>query len=468
MSRSFRPISMIAMLSMVMCMASACGETGGDESYGPYLKAASAGRGDSFGASVAWFGDTLVVGAPGEASAADGVDGDQSDDSAEQAGAVYVFQRSEPPDGGEPEWMQTAYLKASNSGAGDLFGASVAINGDRIAVGAYGEASASGGVDGDQSDDSLLASGAVYLFERDEASWKQVAYIKPEVTRAGDQFGFSVALWSTTLVVGSPREDGTSTGVGGDPNACCVGDAGAVYVFQQIEGTWQQTAYIKSPNPDTGHFFGHSVALYQDTLAVGAPNLDGSVYVYERSGLTWLESVRFEGFDAGPLDSFGASVSLFGPNTLAVGAPEGDGGAAYVFQRAAAGWVLDARIKASNSGDDDDFGQAVAINGSYLAVSATGEDSAAAGVDGDQRDDSAPESGAVYLFARRDMQWEQDVYLKALNTDRDDRFGASVALVDDTAAIGAPGEDGNFLSSDPAGDSGAVYLFRYRQLPRNR
>lgn len=109
-----------------------------------YVKASNTGAADQFGYRLAlsYDGSTLVVGAPHEDSAATGIDGNQADNTATDAGAVYVFTRT------GPTWTQQAYLKASNTDAGDLFGVSVAISADAstLAVGAFGEASAVVGV----------------------------------------------------------------------------------------------------------------------------------------------------------------------------------------------------------------------------------------------------------------------------------------------------------------------------------
>ena len=113
-----------------------------------YLKASNTGAGDYFGSSVAISGDTVVVGAYGEASNATGVNGSQGDNSAAGAGAAYVFVRT------SGVWVQQAYLKASNTGAGDYFGYSVAISGDTVVVGAFDEASNATGVNGNEGDNS--------------------------------------------------------------------------------------------------------------------------------------------------------------------------------------------------------------------------------------------------------------------------------------------------------------------------
>src|SRR5262249_1041485 len=137
-----------------------------------YLKASNTDASDFFGFALAMSGDTLVVGAPYEASAATGVQGNQNDNSVTYAGAVYVFVRS------AATWPQQAYLKASNTGAADRFGSALAVSGGTLVVGAYGEASATTGVNGNQLANSATHAGAVYVFIRFGAAWTQQAYLK--------------------------------------------------------------------------------------------------------------------------------------------------------------------------------------------------------------------------------------------------------------------------------------------------
>ena len=145
-------------------------------------------------------GDTVVVGAPREASNATGVDGDQNDNSLLSPGAAYVFVR----DG--TNWTQQAYLKASNTGRGDYFGYSVAVSGNTVIVGAYSESSNATGVNGSQSDNSASGSGAAYVFVRSGTTWSQQAYLKASNTGAYDYFGWSVAVSGDTVVVGAYGE----------------------------------------------------------------------------------------------------------------------------------------------------------------------------------------------------------------------------------------------------------------------
>jgi hypothetical protein len=188
------------------------------------VKASNTDIFDSFGVSVAVSGDTVLVGAWDEASNATGVNGDQADNSAVQAGAAYVFARN------GTTWSQQAYLKASNTDAHDAFGIQVAVAGDTVVVGAPSESSSATGVDGDQEDNSAGAAGAAYVFVRNGTTWSQQAYLKASNTNASDGFG-GVAVSGDTVVVGAIGESSNATGVNGDQTDNSAMFAGAAYVF---------------------------------------------------------------------------------------------------------------------------------------------------------------------------------------------------------------------------------------------
>lgn len=471
MPRPVRPMSMSALLVLVACTTSACeAENNSLYKQTAYLKPSNTGFDDQFSVGLDWFDDDLVVGAPFEESAAVGVNGDQEDDSAPESGAAYVFRRSGSDGSSDRRWSQKAYLKASNTDAGDQFGYSVAIVGDVIAVGAFAEDSAATGINGDQADNSARESGAVYVFRRTENVWQQEAYIKAPNAAANHRFGYSVSLWGDTLAVAAPGEDRTGTGINPDQTSCCSVDAGAVYIYRRVGETWRQEAYIKPPQPDGGQFFGSSVSLAQDALAVGAPVVGTSVYVFRRNGSTWEQDARIEAPDEDPFPhAFGQSVKIWAGDVLLVGAPlTDDGGAAYVFHRTDSGWQQDARLTGANTENYDSFGYSVAISGRLLAIGASRESSAARKVDGNDQDDTAPASGAVYVFWREDSTWEQVAYLKAFNTDVLDEFGASVAISNGSIAVGAQREssDAKGINGDETDDSnrysGAVYIFDER------
>ena len=375
---------------------------------------------------------------------------------------------------------QVAYGKASNTGAGDSFGTAVALSGETLAVAAETEASGARGVGGDQNDNSAEAAGAVYVFVRSGATWTQQAYLKASNTGRGDAFGRSLALSGNTLAVGAFFESSAASGVNGDEDDNSASEAGAVYVFTRSGTSWTQQAYVKASNPRNLAWFGQSVALSGDTLAVGSPGersaargIDGdqgddgavdagAVYVFRRAGTTWTQQAYIKASDSEANFEFGESVALDG-NTLAVGARGGR--AAYAFVRNGATWMEQARIAAPNQTGFFEFGSSVALSGDTLAVAASADDSGARGIDGDQSDDSQPASGAVYVFGRAGSTWKQQAYVKASNTETLDHFGSSIALSGDTLAVGAADEDsaatglGGDQASNAASSAGAVYVF---------
>ena len=173
-------------------------------------------------------------------------------------------------------WSQQAYLKASNTGAGDFFGYSVAVAGDTVAVGAYGEDSNATGVNGNQADNNATNAGAAYVFVRSGTNWNQQAYLKASNTEANDQFGNAVAVAGDTVVVGANGEDSNATGINGNQSDNSATNAGAAYVFVRSGATWSQQAYLKASNTGANDEFGaYAVAVVGDTVVVGA-NMEDS------------------------------------------------------------------------------------------------------------------------------------------------------------------------------------------------
>ncbi|MDF1838829.1 MAG: FG-GAP repeat protein, partial [Planctomycetota bacterium] len=237
-----------------------------------YLKAFNTDVGDHFGASVAMAEDRVAVGAPGEDSNAVGVNVGGADNSAPDAGAVYVFQYS------GNRWRIIAYLKAHNTGTGDRFGASVAMERNRIVVGAPGEDSDDDRVGTGGSDDLAPDSGAAYVFDYSsaQASWSQVAYLKAADSDAGDAFGTSVAVSDLYAAVGAPFEDGEGAGFSGDSTTNSKTDSGAVFLYRASNFGWTVDGYAKATNSEAMDHFGASVALDMPLMYVGAPDEDGN------------------------------------------------------------------------------------------------------------------------------------------------------------------------------------------------
>ena len=290
------------------------------------------------------------------------------------------------------------------------------------------------------SDTACSTSAAVFTSTQVSAMSSSIGYAKASNTELNDYFGTSVSLSSdgNTLAVGARYEDSNATGIGGDQTNNTVSNSGAVYVFTRSGTTWTQQAYVKASNTGGNDYFGLSVSLSSDgnTLAVGA----------------WGEDSNATGIGG---DQTNNTVSY--------------SGAVYVFTRSGTTWTQQAYVKASSTGVNDYFGTSVSLSsdGNTLAVGADGEKSNATGIGGDQTNNTAADSGAVYVFTRSGTTWTQQAYVKASTTGASDNFGSSVSLSSDgnTLAVGADGEQSNATgiggteSDNTVSNSGAVYLY---------
>ena len=447
-----------------------------------YIKASNTGHSSYFGQSMAMYGNTLVIGAHDHSNAT-GVNGNQMNNLASGSGAVFVFVRN------NGVWTQQAYIKASNTDASDAFGSDVDIFGDTIVVAAPGEDSNATGVNGNQADNSLADSGAVYVFTRNGSTWSQQAYIKASNTGVDDEFGYSVAISGDTLAIGATYESSNATGVNGDQNNDLALDSGAAYIFTRNGTTWSQQAYLKASNTAQEYQFGFDIDVFGDTVVVGSnkEHSSGAVYVFTTSNGVWSQQAYIKASNPDSRDFFGCSVALWG-DTLVVGAEgedsnamgvngdqsnnsAGDAGAVYVFTRISNLWSQQAYIKASNTalgnqmGGGNRFGYSVDFYDNTLVVGSYGESSSATGVDGNQTLGAFADTGAAYVFVRSNNVWRQQSYLKASNTASNDRFGHSVAVSGNTVVAGALNEDSNATgingdqSNNLSSEAGAAYLF---------
>jgi hypothetical protein len=360
-------------------------------------------------------------------------------------GAAYVFERR---GGGADGWVELQKLTASDAEDDDRFGCAVAVSGDTIVVGAWSE-------DGEGTD-----RGAAYVFERKSGSglWAEAKKLTASDAEDGDGFGGgrSVAISGDTVVVGAGSEDGSGDG------------RGAAYVFERDSGgagNWGEVKKLTASDAEDGDWFGGSVAADGDTIVVGASYEDGmgvdlgAAYIFERdsggSG-NWGEVKKLSASDPENSDYFGQSVAVNAPVggrlahvVVTANGEDGAGsnrGAAYVFERDSDGpgnWGQERKLSASDAEDDDYFGYAVAINGLTIVVGAGAEDGA------------GTDRGAAYVFGRNIGgvgNWGQARKLTASDAEDDDGFGYP-AVSGDTVVVGASAEGG-------AGTGrGAAYVF---------
>ena len=260
------------------------------------IEASDAQTGDEFGYSIDISSDTVVAGAWYE------------DTGGSNAGAAYVFTRS------GTSWSQQAKLVASNAGAGDQLGYSVAIDGDTIVAGANNE------------DTAAQDAGAAYVFTRSGTSWSQQAKLVASDAQANDQFGRAVSISSDTVVVGASLEDAGGT------------DTGAVYVFTRSGTSWSQQAKLVSENPNGLDEFGISVDIDGDSVIMGATKEDtgsqdtGAVYIFTRSGTTWSQQKLLKASDVPAYKRFGWAAAIDGKTAVGTSKLiDSNTGAAYTF-----------------------------------------------------------------------------------------------------------------------------------------
>ena len=335
---------------------------------------------DAFGASVAADGDVIVVGSQ------------HDDDQGQSSGSAYVFHRNQ---GGLGNWGQVRKLLPSTGGVDFSFGCSVAVSGDVIVVGAYGEGTGS---------TFRENTGAAYVFERNAGGadkWGQVKKLVGGNARPGDMFGFSVGVRTCqscregdVIVVGAAFDNATED------------DSGSAYVFHRHAGganKWGQVRKLLPTNSRAGDKFGSSVAVGDigsgsvDTIVVGTPELvagtnrTGSIHVFGK-GVAGDWSGQAERVVASGLaaqDEFGTSVAL-GNGTIVVGARGDHGrtspGAAYAFSKDASGNWNTLKLISSDGAGYDHFGWAVALAGDTIVVGAP------------FHDDAVQDAGSAYVF----------------------------------------------------------------------
>ncbi len=346
------------------------------------------------------------------------------------------------------EVIPEAFLTASGGAAGAHFGTSVAIDGDTAVVGA---------------DRANSRKGSVYIFTRESTgNWTQQAELEGEV--AGDQFGWSVAVEGDTVVVGAHAYDGE------DDEGNTLTNSGAVYVFTKptSSGGWADTiaepVTLTATTPEEYAFFGGSVALAGNTLAIGSRLYDaggrlgaGAAYVFTKSGTTWSQAAKLTASTSLQLAYLGYSLAVDG-DTVLVGAYGDDtvfgelgSGSAYVFDKPPGGWTdgnETAKLTASDRQPSGYFGFSVALDGDTAVIGARQHNDPGTGAG----------SGAAYVFARESGVWGEKAKLTPSDAAAGDNFGVSVAVEDGTVVVGSWQDDDN------GRNSGSAYVFEKPDL----
>jgi hypothetical protein len=292
--------------------------TSGSWSFSQRLAGTPQDQSDLFGAGVALAGDTLVVGAPWESTGQ------------AHSGAVYVYQRK------GAMWSEVQKIKSSKPAANARFGWSVALDADRLVIGAPDDPPPN------------MRTGSAEVFVRRAGTWTLSQFLQPQTLGAAANFGYAVSVRGDHVAIGAPR----TASFPGSPTPT---EPGEVYVFEPDGDGWKQSAMLHARYPRNTDWFGLSLQLTDGALIIGAPG--------DASGARGLDA------DASRNDAtFSGSV--------------------YVFAPSDEGWVESAFIKGKNTDINDWFGSSVASDGRSLAVSAMFENGMSTGLT----------TGAVYVF----------------------------------------------------------------------
>ena len=256
-------------------------------------------------------------------------------------------------------WSESQKLTANDGGLFDNFGAAVALDGETLVVAANGAT-----VGGNP------AQGAVYVFTESNGNWTQMQKLTADDGTAYDNFGLSLALQGSTILVGSPHAS--------------VGDnqvQGAVYVFTQSNGNWTQTQKLTASDGAANDSFGQSVAISDSTALVGAYNASvnghsgqGAAYIFTTSNGSWSGTEKLTASDGAANANFGNAVALdstralIGADVSTVGNNTSQG-KAYLFEGLNGNWSQSATFVASDGATDDFFGAALTLDGPTLLIS---------------------------------------------------------------------------------------------------
>jgi hypothetical protein len=372
-----------------------------------------------FGYSVAASENVIVVGAPFY----DVLSGDEVLDAS--VGAVYIYERI------GDAWQETKQLLSTASvRTSGLFGWSVAIDGNVIAVGAWNES----GPDGQ--------AGAVYVYERVGGDWVLNSKLLPLSDDNQERFGHSVAVSGSRLAVGAPFISDVDDNESATP----------AYVFERTGASWVGTDLVPEGDPrDT--WFGLSIGISGDVVVVGAPGQKerglgvGAAYVFEYSGSSWNQTAVLEDSDGGDHDFLGRDVAVDG-DVIVVGG-EGGGvlntGIALVYERSADTWVESARLLPAGVSVATQLGFSVDVRGGVIVVGAHHDDY------------FGTDSGAAYVF-EKDVAagWVEKSKLYNPGSTSGDHFGAAAAVAGARIVVGARYDD------DDGDDSGRSYVFEPR------
>jgi hypothetical protein len=359
-------------------------------------------------------------------------------------------------------------IDASDRESGDYFGVSGSISGNYAVVGAYAE-----GIDY-SSGSGVGQVGAAYIYGRDvNGAWNDVQKIVASDRAGLDWVGISTSISGNYCIVGAKNE--SEDALGGNT----LQNSGSAYIFERDgSGNWPQAQKIVASDRTTYGDFGGSVAISGNYAIVGSKDhaLDvngsnsmsqaGAAYLFERNGSgTWVQVQKLQAADRTINDQFGIRVAISGNYAIVSSIYEDEdanggntvdqAGSVYIFERAGNGtWSQVQKIVAADRATLDWFGTSLAISNDKLVVGVSQEREDANG------NNTIVGAGSAYFFERNGAGiWNQVYKVVASDRDVNDQFGASVAISNNKAVIGAYSEDEDQNGNNTLAGAGSAYIF---------
>lgn len=304
--------------------------------------AVDADGGKLFGSSVSISGDYAIVGAPRDTI---GTNEDQ--------GSAYIYVRT------GDTWVQQAKLVSSDGSAEDRFGSSVSIDGAYAVVGAPRNTVG-----------TLTGRGSAYIFLRNSDSWTQQYHLSPVAGASNDNFGTSVEIDGSYVIIGAPHDDASGRT-----------DNGCAYIFSRIGGLWSQQAQLIPSSASSYDSYGSSVSISGSSVIIGNPAELGA-YIFVRNGSVWTEQASIGSNLTGGPQAHGKSFSVSISGDIAViGDPAYtvngalNQGRVWVYKRALNTWTLLRTIDDGNPEYFELFGWSVCISDGDVFIGATEKNS---------------------------------------------------------------------------------------------
>ena len=359
---------------------------------------------DYFAQGVVIYNDTIVVN-----EYRDGSD----------VGAVFIFVKS------GNNWTQQAKLTASDGASNDEFGFVSDIYEDTIVVSASRQSS---------------YTGSAYIFVRNGSNWSDATETVKITASDGVEYDYfgggwcSAAIYGDTVVVGAYKHHSNS-----------ISDAGAAYIFTKSGGVWpsNETQKLIASDAAANDYFGHSVAIYEDTIVVGAyfdeSSNAGSAYIFKKTGNTWSEIQILRASDAATSDKLGQVVAIY-KDTIVLGSQYNDhsgynAGAVYIYEKSGGEWSQfeTQKITASDAAASDFFGMSISIHKDIIVVGAP------------YNDDDGDGSGSAYIFVKSGGVWpsNETQKIRAYDAAGGDYYGyiMGVSVYNNIIIVGSPRDD---------------------------